>query len=64
MNKRHFLIVLFALLWTVSGCNQDPKSGAGFRLPDGDANQGREVFLWPTSNSAEEWQRSRLTVTL
>jgi sulfur-oxidizing protein SoxX len=50
MNMRPILISLFAILWTVSGCNQDPNSGAGFRLPDGDANQGREVFLYMQCN--------------
>ena len=50
MNKKLFLISLFALLWAVGGCNQNPKSGAGFRLPDGDANQGREVFLYMQCN--------------
>jgi len=50
MNKKLFLISLFALLWAVGGCTQNPKSGAGFRLPDGDANQGREVFLYMQCN--------------
>ena len=50
MNTRPFLISLVAILWTVSGCNQDPTSGAGFRLPDGDASQGREVFLYMQCN--------------
>ena len=50
MNMRPFLISLFALLWSVSGCNQDPTSSDGFRLPDGDANQGREVFLYMQCN--------------
>jgi len=62
MNKRHFLIVLFALLWTVSGCNQDPKSGAGFRLPDGDANQGREVFLYMQCNQCHTIEGLELPV--
>ena len=50
MNKRFFLISLFALLWAAGGCTQNPKSAAGFRLPDGDANQGREVFLYMQCN--------------
>jgi len=50
MNKKLFLVLLFALLWAVGGCNQDPKSGRGFRLPDGDQNQGREVFLYMQCN--------------
>jgi len=61
MNKRPFLILLFALLWTVSGC-KDPKSGAGFRLPDGDANQGREVFLYMQCNQCHTIEGLELPV--
>jgi mono/diheme cytochrome c family protein len=50
MKTRAPLLLLFALLIAISGCNQNPKSGAGFRLPDGDANQGREVFLYMQCN--------------
>ena len=28
----------------VAGCTSDPKSGAGFSLPDGDAEQGQATF--------------------
>lgn len=50
MNARAPLFLLFALFVAIGGCNQNPKSGAGFRLPDGDANQGREVFLYMQCN--------------
>jgi sulfur-oxidizing protein SoxX len=50
MNKRASLFLLFTLFLAMSGCNQNPKSGSGFRLPDGDANQGREVFLYMQCN--------------
>jgi sulfur-oxidizing protein SoxX len=33
---------MFALL---SGCEHNPKSSRGFRLPDGDAAKGKEAFL-------------------
>ena len=50
MNKRAPYFLLIALFLALSGCSQDPKSGSGFRLPDGDANQGREVFLYMQCN--------------
>jgi mono/diheme cytochrome c family protein len=60
MNKRPFLIALFALFWTIGGCHQDPHSGAGFRLPDGDANQGREVFLYMQCNQCHTIEGAEL----
>jgi len=33
-----------ALLMVLMGCS-DPKSGKGFRLPDGEINAGRETFV-------------------
>jgi len=50
MNTRAPVFLLIALLIAISGCSPSPKSGAGFRLPDGDANQGREVFLYMQCN--------------
>ena len=38
-------ISVFAILLTVSGCGTDPKSGAGFTLPDGDAQRGQATFV-------------------
>ena len=60
MNKRPFLIALVALLWAIGGCQQDPHSGAGFRLPDGDANQGREVFLYMQCNQCHTIEGTEL----
>ena len=62
MNKQTFLISLFALLWALGGCSQDPKSGAGFRLPDGDAGQGREVFLYMQCNQCHTIEGTELPV--
>jgi sulfur-oxidizing protein SoxX len=62
MNIRPFLISLVAILWSVSGCNQDPTSGAGFRLPDGDANQGREVFLYMQCNQCHTIKGTELPI--
>ena len=47
MKSRFILIpllggVMFALL---AGCEHNPKSSRGFRLPDGDAAKGKEAFL-------------------
>ena len=62
MNKKLFLISLFALLWAVGGCTQDPKSSAGFRLPDGDPVQGREVFLYMQCNQCHTIKGTELPV--
>lgn len=38
-------IAMVALLLLLGlGCTPDPKSGAGFSLPDGDAQRGQETF--------------------
>ena len=50
MNKRVLLSVLVGLFLTISGCAKDPTSGSGFRLPDGDAVKGKEVFLYMQCN--------------
>jgi mono/diheme cytochrome c family protein len=50
MNTRASLFLLFALFLAIGGCNQNSKSSSGFRLPDGDANRGREVFLYMQCN--------------
>jgi mono/diheme cytochrome c family protein len=41
-----FLITLFALI----GCDRDPMSERGFSLPQGDAQSGRETFLYMQCN--------------
>ena len=46
MNKTSYLIVVVALLLLSGGCAREPSSPAGFRLPDGNAHTGREVFLY------------------
>ncbi len=50
MIKYAPLFVLISLVLALSGCQREPTSGAGFRLPDGDANQGREVFVYMQCN--------------
>ena len=50
MIKPASFLVLTGLLLTISGCGQDPTSGAGFRLPDGNADQGHETFLYMQCN--------------
>ena len=35
--------VMFLIM--LSGCDRSPKSGHGFRLPDGDINRGQVVFV-------------------
>lgn len=47
MKLKSFLIIMlggwFALA-VLSGCN-NPKSARGFRLPDGDADKGKQAFI-------------------
>ena len=50
MIKIASLSVLVGLLLTLGGCYQNPSSGAGFRLPDGDPKEGLEVFLYMQCN--------------
>ena len=50
MIKPTVLPVLIGLFLIISGCGQDPASGRGFRLPDGDAEEGRQVFLYMQCN--------------
>ena len=48
MIARHAALSLIAVLvlLLVSGCSRDATSAVGFRLPDGDAANGRAVFLY------------------
>lgn len=47
MKARSVLALLLVSLVTLSACDQDARmSSKGFRLPDGDAQAGREVFLY------------------
>ncbi|MDD5138971.1 MAG: c-type cytochrome [Verrucomicrobiales bacterium] len=45
--KTRLIIFLGGLLVlaVLSGCGNNPKSPRGFRLPDGDADKGRQAFL-------------------
>jgi len=44
MKTRAWL--LLPMLLALAACDlQDPKASSGFRLPDGDANAGREAFV-------------------
>lgn len=47
MNARIALLLLFGCLTGLTGCDQEARmSEQGFRLPDGDADAGREAFLY------------------
>ena len=51
MKTRRVLVFLIASLVAVSGCDRDAMmSQRGFRLPDGDAQAGREAFLYMQCN--------------
>ena len=45
MSKYSALMVIAALIAGMSGCARTPESAAGFRLPDGDAQAGRQDFI-------------------
>ena len=46
MKARVLLALVLASLFALSGCDKEARmSSHGFRLPDGDAQAGREVFL-------------------
>lgn len=40
-------VTIFSVLFVIilSGCDDGPKSGRGFTLPDGDMDRGRAVFV-------------------
>lgn len=46
MATRSLLAAVFILALLASGCPRDATSPAGFRLPEGDSNQGRETFVY------------------
>jgi hypothetical protein len=50
MKRFMTLAVLAASIVAVSGCDRDPMSERGFRLPDGDPVAGREAFLYMQCN--------------
>lgn len=41
---RFRLILILCLTWVCSACDTSPRSGYGFRLPDGDPDRGAAVF--------------------
>jgi hypothetical protein len=44
------LALLGACVVIIGGCDRDPMSERGFRLPDGNASAGRETFLYMHCN--------------
>jgi len=51
MNTRLLLTLMLGAVVALSGCERDARmSEQGFRLPDGDANAGREAFLYMQCN--------------
>ncbi len=50
MTKLSVLMILAGFSLAVGGCDSDPMSEVGFRLPDGDAKNGREAFLYMQCN--------------
>jgi hypothetical protein len=39
------ILAAWLVVALISGCTPSPKSSRGFRLPDGDADKGRQAFL-------------------
>ena len=50
MKKLIFFALLTGMAAAVAGCDRDPMSERGFRLPDGDPTAGREAFLYMQCN--------------
>ena len=50
MKKVSTLVLLLTAIAVVAGCDRDPMSEKGFRLPDGNAMAGRETFLYMQCN--------------
>jgi sulfur-oxidizing protein SoxX len=44
-RRRQTAIPMLLAMLVAAACAQDPKSAAGFRLPDGDLERGRAAFL-------------------
>ncbi|HZW60231.1 MAG TPA: c-type cytochrome [Woeseiaceae bacterium] len=47
---RFTILVFLSIAAAVAGCDRDPMSERGFRLPDGDADAGRDAFLYMQCN--------------
>jgi len=45
MKIIHTVLPLILVITLLSACSPGPKSASGFRLPDGDATRGKEVFI-------------------
>ena len=43
--RLQFAVVFAAPFLFLAACDQGPKSGKGFRLPDGDPEKGRQVYI-------------------
>ena len=50
MNARLLYVFLLALVLALTGCGRDSMSERGFSLPAGDAEAGREAFLYMQCN--------------
>lgn len=50
MNRFSLLGLVIAALAALAGCDRDPMSEKGFRLPEGDPMAGREAFLYMQCN--------------
>lgn len=61
MKRNRWLVLLFALVAIVSGCDEEKAmSERGFRLPDGDAEAGRETFLYMHCNQCHTIRGEKL----
>ena len=62
MKKLVCLAALAAAAGLLSGCDRDPMSEKGFRLPDGDPIAGREAFLYMQCNQCHTIEGETLPV--
>lgn len=46
MTNKFFALLLITLMTITVGCTRTATSSAGFRLPDGDAANGRDAFVY------------------
>lgn len=61
MKKSTLLVALLAMTFGISACDEDKvMSERGFRLPDGDADAGRETFLYLQCNQCHTIQGEEL----
>lgn len=50
MNRLTSLSAILGLFLTLTGCSPEPTSGMGFRLPDGDPEEGKMAFIYMQCN--------------